>query len=503
VALYDFSLRHSAGPQRILALQLGHLGDFIIGLPALRALRKCHPNALIRLVVGSWNKDAAMQSGLVDEVVTYDFFPEVARAWNGEPAQGTDVFRAATTGCYDVALDLRVDEDTRHLLALVEAGLRCGIGSATRHPYLDIVLPHNTASNHADGTSWPTKLLLGPEKFRSLMPVQTAFHHETDFSVSNRHLIYGPFMRLPAGRFRATFGLRISSPAIWLSRVQIELDASIGGKTILAARKLPASRIGHHPGDTLQLDFTNPEDQSGIEFRVRAQGRPLLGRLAFHGVRLDELSPVAPTLGAADLHIGELATLLVQLVAERTLPLYPTADAPETASPKSLPRVVIAPFSNSDLRDWPADHYARLISLLTGRLDCTVHLIGSKPQREAVQQIALASGAGDRVTNLAGTTAWRDIPAFLQAADLVICNNSGVAHLAASRGVRTLAIYAASHLPQEWGPRGSQARALMSVVPCSPCGLDRLSECSHGHVCMRGLMPELVFDQAARWLRDA
>ena len=48
-------------------------------------------------------------------------------------------------------------------------------------------------------------------------------------------------------------------------------------------------------------------------------------------------------------------------------------------------------------------------------------------------------------------------------AALVIANNSGVAHLAASCGTPTLAVYSGSHQPQEWGPRGNNVRAVMAL----------------------------------------
>ncbi len=93
--------------------------------------------------------------------------------------------------------------------------------------------------------------------------------------------------------------------------------------------------------------------------------------------------------------------------------------------------------------------------------------------------------------------------ALLSLADLVICNNSGIAHAVAAQGGRTLAIYSASHQPQEWGPRGTRTRALMAAVPCSPCGLDRLQDCPHDHLCMKLITPEFVLTQAIPMLEEA
>jgi ADP-heptose:LPS heptosyltransferase len=160
-------------------------------------------------------------------------------------------------------------------------------------------------------------------------------------------------------------------------------------------------------------------------------------------------------------------------------------------------QIIIAPYSNKELRDWPSEHYVTLIRLLTDRLNCVVTLIGSPQQTALLEAMAKQAGNPQKIRNMGGRTAWSDIPGLLQQADLVICNNSGIAHLAAAANVTTLAIYSASHQPQEWGPRGQRSRAVMAVVPCSPCGYDTLAECQHAYRCMNGLKPEIVFREAA------
>ena len=502
VTLYDFAYSRPAR-RRILALQLGHFGDFIIGLPALRQLRGAFPTDHIRLVTGTWSRDAAKACGLVDEVVTHDHFPEVARAWNGTPVQSVDEFKHAVSGCFDIALDLRVDDDTRHLLQHVNAGTRCGIGTVARFPYLDVALPFDQSARGTDSTERSLNILLGPERFSSRMPIQSTFRHETDFSINGTHVIYGPYLRLPLGRFRATFGLQLNGMRFGRWSLRVKLDVVQSGSVVLAEQEYTAGQISEAISDKLQLEFTNADDQATCEFRVHTRGRALRSTMAFSGVRIDQLlAPATSRLRRADLHIGEMQSLLVQLLADRTRLLYEASDLdlPKQSESPSRYRFVVAPASNSDLRDWPPEHYVTLIQKLVKELECEVLLIGSRSQSGILGHIAQASGAGKRVTNLAGSTSWEDLPAILREADLVICNNSGVAHLAASLGRRTLAIYSASHQPQEWGPRGAQSRALMAVVPCSPCGYDRLSDCPYDHACMQKLMPETVFGQVERWL---
>jgi heptosyltransferase-2 len=190
--------------------------------------------------------------------------------------------------------------------------------------------------------------------------------------------------------------------------------------------------------------------------------------------------------------------------------LYPPTELGPAAAlpaglhvPSSRYRIVIAPVSNSAVRDWPVDYYITLIKKLVGRFDCTVLLIGSRPQSSTLAHIVQATEAGGhRVLNLAGRLAWPEVPALLHTADLVICNNSGIAHLSASLGTRTLSIYSASHQPQEWGPRGAHSKSMMAILPCSPCGHEQLADCPFEHGCMTGLSPDSVFEQAADWLQE-
>ena len=436
--------------------------------------------------------------------MTYDYFPEHALGWNGKPIEGLDRLRAVTRGHFDLAIDLRVDDDTRHLLEHVDATLRCGIGSEIRHPYLDIILPAQGKEPSIFGNSGPEGRLLGPEQFKTRMPVVHPFFLETDFKVVNAHLIWGPYVSLPVGRLKVSFALRSFGIRPLLRLVKITIEVAVGG-TIVALRDLRADQLIGDSSEALSLEFVNEDVTGSFEFRVHAKGWAPVGRLQFWGVRLQRLeAPTQARLPQPHLHIGEQLALLVQLVADRLRPLYPAASNPAARADllRMLPAdtrkiIAISPIGNSEIRNWPIEHYSALIDLLiAGVPDCAIVLLGSPPQVEPINRIIARAGRADRLLNLAGRTKWADIPGILQAADLVICNNSGIAHLSASLGARTLALYSGSHQPEEWGPRGERSRALMVLVPCSPCGLELLKECRYGHACMRDLEPEMVLQQA-------
>ncbi len=496
--------------RRILALQLGHLGDFVISLPALRQMRALFRDSHITLLVGTWNHLQAEACGLVDNIESFDFFPEIARNWDGRSVADPEMFRRAAAGFFDLAIDLRVDLDTRYLLQLVDARVRAGIAPGGRFPYLDVALPYDYARRVSDYRTRDLNAALGPDRFQSRMPHQDDFRHETDFTVTNTHVIFGPYLCLPAGQYCAHFDLSFRGFGFGRPPARVTLDVVQGASDVLVARVLDGGTIRRGGSDELGLTFTIRDEFTPCEFRVHVAGRPLRAVLGFGGVKVKRVDePPSARVKPADLHVGELMSLLVQLTSDRLAPAtaYPVESSPTGQRDELLhaghsgPVIVIAPASNSDLRDWPADHYATLAGLLVERLNCSVVLLGLRDQADITAHVARESKVEHRITDLAGRTAWADIPGILQSADLVICNNSGIGHLAASLGARTLAIYSASHQPQEWGPRGPMAHAVMAVVPCSPCGLDRLSECGNGHMCMQDLAPLAVFGLAERLLR--
>jgi ADP-heptose:LPS heptosyltransferase len=141
-------------------------------------------------------------------------------------------------------------------------------------------------------------------------------------------------------------------------------------------------------------------------------------------------------------------------------------------------------------------HYAAMIEQLLQQPQLRVVLVGSAEQEPALAALQARCAASGRVISLAGRTDWSTLAAVLRRARLVICNNSGIAHLAASLGVPTLAIYSASHQMREWGPRGLLSRAIMADMPCSPCGLEAVAACPYGHSCMTRITPEMVAAQA-------
>jgi len=99
--------------------------------------------------------------------------------------------------------------------------------------------------------------------------------------------------------------------------------------------------------------------------------------------------------------------------------------------------------------------------------------------------------------SLAGRTTLAELAALLARAALVIANNSGPMHLAASVGVPVVALYALTN-PQHT-PWGVACRVLSHDVPCRYCYRSTCPELHHD--CLRRVPPDAVV-AAARELLD-
>ena len=87
------------GPvRRVLVLKLDHMGDLVLGMPALRAVRDGFPDAHITLLCGGWNESLAHELAWIDRVVTFDFFTRLNRDWSAPRQELYELGADATAG---------------------------------------------------------------------------------------------------------------------------------------------------------------------------------------------------------------------------------------------------------------------------------------------------------------------------------------------------------------------------------------------------------------------
>jgi hypothetical protein len=296
----------SAEIGRIVVLKLDHRGDFILATLALRALRNEFPAADITLICGPWNEKAAQELGIFDRVVPFKFYSEAAiHGLMRTYAQRSGELSNLLAGeAFDLAIDLRVDDDTRELLTVIKARQRAGFGYAERYPFLDIALPfiNPTISGRA------TRFLFKPEQFAARLGGRhDGFAIVFDQTWTDRMLddiiIHGPYADLEPGQYDIEV---LIEPLTEKFEVTYDITANVGEIT-LAAGTLPVSG---EPYPVVSLHATEP--LKAVELRLFSGRRGSIHPFRFLGCRVRKAGRF---LGP---HQLEMQAMLVYLVALRS-----------------------------------------------------------------------------------------------------------------------------------------------------------------------------------------
>jgi ADP-heptose:LPS heptosyltransferase len=133
--------RNADRVRRILLLKLDHIGDFVLAIPAFRLMRDIFPKAEITLLCGAWNRELAERSGLFDRLVVADVFAEITGESSGLSLSSETRATLAALPEFDIAVDARVEEDTREILHLIRARYKAGYESQTAPSDMTLTLP--------------------------------------------------------------------------------------------------------------------------------------------------------------------------------------------------------------------------------------------------------------------------------------------------------------------------------------------------------------------------
>jgi ADP-heptose:LPS heptosyltransferase len=131
-------------------------------------------------------------------------------------------------------------------------------------------------------------------------------------------------------------------------------------------------------------------------------------------------------------------------------------------------RLVVHPGAGKEENIWPPESFARVVDGVARLRPVSLAVVEGPRDAPAVAAFRAACGVSARV---ARARPIGDIAALLRRADLVVCNDTGVMHVAVAAGARTLAVFGPTD-PARWAPRRDNlhvARApdgrLASVTP--------------------------------------
>jgi len=154
------------------------------------------------------------------------------------------------------------------------------------------------------------------------------------------------------------------------------------------------------------------------------------------------------------------------------------------------PTIAVNTGSGREIKNWPLEDFIALCRWITAGLGGTVVLLGAPDQAKDATRLAREVGNG--VIDQVGQCRMARSLAILRTVDLFLGNDSSLTHAAAAMGIPTVAIFSGIDPIAVWGPLGPHVIALRASVPCSPCSLSTITECTHGHECIRGISIEAV-----------
>jgi ADP-heptose:LPS heptosyltransferase len=148
-------------------------------------------------------------------------------------------------------------------------------------------------------------------------------------------------------------------------------------------------------------------------------------------------------------------------------------------------------------RRWPPERFAAVADALCAD-GAEIVLTGTA--HESGLAATVRAHMSRAAVDLAGRTSLGGLAALLERAALVVCNDTGISHVAAALGVRSVVIACGSDT-QRWSPEdAARHTVLASHPPCRPCAY---ADCPHGHVCALDVRPRAVIDAARAQLRHA
>ena len=148
----------------------------------------------------------------------------------------------------------------------------------------------------------------------------------------------------------------------------------------------------------------------------------------------------------------------------------------------------------ADFRRWFHEGFVTVGRALGQRPDVKILVFGETRDADACAHLTAAIGPS--ALNLSGRTALGEFVAFIQRCELVIANDGGPIHIAASQGAKTVSIFGPVD-PDVYGPyprsTGRHWVVYRDDLPCRPCyHRFKLPPCPYERACLTGVTPEDV-----------
>ena len=148
-------------------------------------------------------------------------------------------------------------------------------------------------------------------------------------------------------------------------------------------------------------------------------------------------------------------------------------------------------------RRWPVERFAEVVRAVVAR-GLPVVLTGVPGEAELLARVQALAGVP--CVNLCGHTTLWSLGALIEGARLLLCNDTGVSHVAAALGTPSVVVSSGADVAR-WAPHDAVTHpVLWSDQPCRPCAY---AVCPHGHACALAVQSAAVIERVHAQLARA
>jgi ADP-heptose:LPS heptosyltransferase len=152
--------------------------------------------------------------------------------------------------------------------------------------------------------------------------------------------------------------------------------------------------------------------------------------------------------------------------------------------------VIVHPGAQLPSRRWPASRFAEVADTLAAD-GWQIAITGTRDELPLTSRVLGDMRAG--ALHLAGLTTLGSLGALVAHARLVVCNDTGISHVAAALDMPSVVIASGSDT-RRWAPLDHERhRVLADYPPCRPCAF---RDCPYGHPCALNIDVETVVHAA-------
>ena len=155
--------------------------------------------------------------------------------------------------------------------------------------------------------------------------------------------------------------------------------------------------------------------------------------------------------------------------------------------------IAVAPGGGRQTKRWLSLYFSELIDMLGKSFKVDFLLLGSDGDKKICDEIE--KSVKNRIVNWSGKTTLLETAAALQHCQMIICNDTGLMHMAAALGRKIVAIFGPTVIEFGFFPFTKEYKVVEHEdLSCRPCSYHGTDTCPKKHFhCMKEIYPERVF----------